>query len=85
MSEVELDILIDHYTKKTKKDMFEYIERKTGYTKDELTSSCRKQELCLVRHAHWYLLRKSRKITLEGIGGIYGRKHSTIFYRNKKD
>ena len=46
MSEVELDILIDHYTKKTKKDMFEYIERKTGYTKDELT--CRKQ-LCLVR------------------------------------
>ena len=31
--------------------MFEYIERKTGYTKDELTSSCRKQELCLVRHA----------------------------------
>lgn len=59
--------------------MFEYIERKTGYTKDELISPCRKQELCLVRHAHWYLLRKSKKITLERIGGIYGRKHSTIF------
>lgn len=58
--------------------MFEYIERKTGYTKDELTSSCRKQELCLVRHVHWYLLRKSKKITLEGIGGIYGRKHPTV-------
>ena len=41
--------------------MFEYIERKTGYTKDELTSSCRKQELCLVRHAHWYLLRKKQE------------------------
>ena len=65
--------------------MFEYIERKTGYTKDELTSSCRKQELCLVRHAHWYLLRKSRKITLDRIGRyIWEGKHSTVLIGIRK-
>ena len=32
----------------------------------------------LSKACHWYLLRKSKKITLEGIGGIYGRKHPTV-------
>ena len=41
--------------------MFEYIERKTGYTKDELTSSCRKQELCLVRHVTGIFSEKAKK------------------------
>ena len=64
--------------------MFEYIERKTGYTKDELTSSCRKQELCLVRHAHWYLLRKKQKNNIRGYRWHLRKEASHCFNRNKK-
>ena len=54
--------------------------RQYNVTVDELLSKSRKKHLVLPRNLGMYLCRKMTTLSLEAIGELFGRNHSTVIY-----
>lgn len=68
----------------TKEEIFDYIERRYGYNKEELKTRNSHRKICNVRQVAMFLLRERLKISFPQIGRIFGKDHSTAFHAHAK-
>ena len=69
----------------TEEEFFDIIEKKSGLTKENLTSSSRKRELVDMRQLVSFVLKTDFNRTLSSIGKTLGdRDHTTILHSIRK-
>lgn len=55
-----------------------YVAKGYGITVDQMRSKNRKRNLVLARNTVYFLARKHTELSLEEIGSLFGRRHSTV-------
>ena len=62
------------------KQIIENISKRYGISVDDITGKKRTKEIVQVRHIAIYIIREVTGMSLENIGKIFGRDHTTILY-----
>lgn len=73
---------VQHYAPREKKldleGIISYVSQGYGISREQMCSRSRKRELVIARNTVFYLARKHTDLSLEEIGNIFDRNHSTV-------